>query len=77
MISKHDHVGYMLFDDDWCGCKFPECNQQWKLDPKKGWIPIDEDGRPQTTYRPDGYNKPTYKKKVKATAGRQRISAGR
>lgn len=73
MISKHDHVGNMLFDDDWCGCKV--CDQQWKLDLKKGWIPIDGEGRPQTTY---GYNKPTYtKKKVKATTGRQRISAGR
>lgn len=64
MISKHDHAGNMLWDDDWCGCKI--CNQQWRLDLKKGWIPIDQDGNPQREKPSYGNYKPTYaKKKVK------------
>ena len=37
MVSKHDHVGNMLFDDDYCVCRV--CRQAWNLDLKRGWIP--------------------------------------
>lgn len=57
MLSKHDHVGYMLFDTDWCGCKFPSCNQQWKLDLNKGWIPLGPGGMQAAPGKPKFYYK--------------------
>lgn len=41
-MKKHNHGCNMLWDDDWCGCKV--CGQEWKLDLKRGWMPLDEEG---------------------------------
>lgn len=56
----------MLYDDDWCGCKFPSCDQQWTLDLKRGWIPMGHDTLGSAKPK---YFKPKAKTKVKATTG--------
>lgn len=64
MPTKHDHVGNMLFDDDWCACKV--CEQQWKLDLKRGWIPMGPGGIQAAPQKPKYYQS-KYKKPYKVT----------
>jgi hypothetical protein len=50
-ISKHDHGGHMIWDDDFCACRV--CDARWVLDLKKGWIPVDENENPiKEPFRP-------------------------
>lgn len=41
-VSKHDHVGYMIFTADSAGCR--ECGQMWDIG-EYNWIPVPYTGR--------------------------------
>lgn len=46
--ERHNHVGDMIFDSDFCCCR--SCEQAWKLT-ERGWKPI-----PPSPRDPDGYD---------------------
>lgn len=46
--QKHNHVGDMIYDDDYCVCR--SCEQSWKLT-ERGWKPLPPEPR-----KHDGYD---------------------
>ena len=39
-VSRHDHVGSMVYGTGFAWCTTERCGQRWEMDETRGWQPI-------------------------------------